>query len=117
MPEPAPVPPAPTPELEPTVPPVPKSESENDLDLLNQELPAKDPSLEEIFPEDNKAKMEQDIPADEPSFKYPLDGKERSHYENILKANRGTIGSLRKQLQESLAKNEALQAELDAQNK
>lgn len=89
------------------------SASEQDLDLLKNEL---NPALENDLTilDDKKSEEEPEIemlPAE--SFKSPLDPVERKHYEKILKSNRETIGSLRKQLQDSIAKNEALMAELE----
>lgn len=76
--------------------------TEEDLNLLTTENagPSNDTEAE-LFPEQTV-------------FKYPLDGKEKTVYENILKANREAISSLRKQLQESLAENESLKAEIEA---
>jgi hypothetical protein len=99
-------------------PPVIKAEIEEqasitseDLDLLENPIENnKSESIEPIF--ENKVETEK-FP-DETVFKYPLDSKEKTHYETILKANREAISSLRKQLQESLAENESLKAEIEA---
>jgi hypothetical protein len=90
------------------------NQSEKDLDLLKNELEVTH-SLDDIFqeeiPEDEN--VEQTFP-DETVFKYPVDGREKTAYENILKANRETIKSLRLQVQEKTALISALEAELEA---
>ncbi len=84
------------------------------MDLLKNELEVTH-SLDDIFqeeiPEDEN--VEQTFP-DETVFKYPVDGREKTAYENILKANRETIKSLRLQVQEKTALISALEAELEA---
>lgn len=91
--------------------------TEQDLDLLKEELPSKDPSLEDdlsIFDQKTSEQEEPEVEIlPETSFKQPLDTNERKHYEKILKANRETIGSLRKQLQTALNDYEALKANLE----
>lgn len=121
------------------------NQSESDLNLLKEDLPKPilEPigDLEPIIPttpiepeihdkmikdingtpfreaakKDYTEEVEETFP-DETVFKYPLDGKEKTAYENILKSNRETIRSLRAQLQESLATTDALRAELEAKN-
>jgi hypothetical protein len=110
------------------------NQSEKDLDLLKNEL--QEPSVEltadflpgaqKGFKEDdldNPANASEEIPEDEnveqtfpdeTVFKYPVDGREKTAYENILKANRETIKSLRLQVQEKTALISALEAELEA---
>ena len=85
--------------------------------MLKEELPSKDPSLEDdlsIFDQKTSEQEEPEVEIlPETSFKQPLDTNERKHYEKILKANRETIGSLRKQLQTALNDYEALKANLE----
>lgn len=93
------------------------NQSEEDLNLLN---------LPKLKNESDGADLEKILGKDEANlktfpdeavFKYPADGMERTAYENILKANRETIKSLRNQVQEGNAKIAELTAELEAKNK
>lgn len=85
---------------------------EQDLDLLKNKLPEVSPALEnelETLLESNEGEKEEEVKMlDSALFAKPLDPSERAHYQKILKSNRDTIGSLRKQLQDSLATIEAL---------
>lgn len=99
------------------------NQSEKDLDLLKNEEEVTSTPLENLFPELDKATEEvfeevavETFP-DETVFKYPVDGQEKTAYENILKANRETIKSLRSQVQEATATIESLRVELEAKNK
>jgi hypothetical protein len=112
---------------------LPKLEAEQDLDLLNEEIPA--PPLDAFLEEEEKKQdegriegefesqskteekpeivSEENFEIPETEFKKPLDSNERKHYQMVLKANREAIKDLRKQVQIGLVKIDALTAELE----
>jgi len=114
-------------------PPAPESNPQEDLELLKNDLVQESPNdlddLKKSAPSDEKKSLLDLIEEEDPkkeeveevieaaTFTKHLPITEKAHYENVLKSNKETIGSLRKQLVAALEENAALKIELEKSNK